>query len=676
MKFAKLFLAGALSLLLNANLASAQTINWQQTSGPFGGTIEVLAINKLSGHIFGVLGGEGIFRSADGGDSWTAVNVGLTDKSVRALASNTNGEIFAGTSRQGIFRSADNGNSWTQVNNGLPNTSISSLVINSQTGEILAGSLGAVFRSNDRGGSWTKLANGLPDTSVVIALAVNSASGLLVAGTTKNGIFRSVDRGENWSPVNTGLGSKNISALAIHVNGDIFAGTIDTVAANQGIFRSVDNGENWMRVVQTSSAVQVFASNASGHIFAAAEGEGVYRNTITGGDWERLRNGFLNLSVRALAINSNNQLFAGTLDFGVFRSMNDGMSWTPAYNKGLRYLQILSLAVNQTTGHIFAGANDGAVFRSTDKGGNWKLVAVLDIFVYLGSIPVYSNLNALAIDSNGYVFAATGFISPTGAEGDIFRSTDNGDTWQRVSSINDAVYSLIIHPNGDMYAGTGFNEFCGFGFCDYGDIYRSTNQGASWSKFASKLDDYTHALAVHPTGRVYAGTREGIYFRNNSGIWNKLYEADVRSLAVNQNTGHIFAGASGGIYRSTDGLDWTLIKPQSGNFTWALTIDARGNIWAGTEKSGVLSSIDGGNTWVPANTGLTDMNVRALAIDYSTVQMVAGTNGRGVFASELKTDVAENERTGATLLSFALEQNYPNPFNPSTTIKYDLAQPV
>ncbi|MGH7602042.1 MAG: FlgD immunoglobulin-like domain containing protein, partial [bacterium] len=42
----------------------------------------------------------------------------------------------------------------------------------------------------------------------------------------------------------------------------------------------------------------------------------------------------------------------------------------------------------------------------------------------------------------------------------------------------------------------------------------------------------------------------------------------------------------------------------------------------------------------------------------------------------LKTDVAENERTGATLLSFALEQNYPNPFNPSTTIKYDLAQPV
>jgi len=107
--------------------------------------------------------------------------------------------FFAGTSGQGIFRSADNGNSWTQVNNGLTSTNIYSLAINAQTGEILVGSLGAMFRSNDRGDNWTKLANGLPDTSIVIALAVNPASGLLIAGTTKNGVFRSVDHGQDYA---------------------------------------------------------------------------------------------------------------------------------------------------------------------------------------------------------------------------------------------------------------------------------------------------------------------------------------------------------------------------------------------------------------------------------------------------------------------------------------------
>ncbi|NOT63532.1 MAG: hypothetical protein HOP19_25250, partial [Acidobacteria bacterium] len=69
--------------------------------------------------IFAGTYGDGVFRSTDGGVNWTAVNTGLTNKSVWALTTiGTN--VFAGTEGGGVFRSTDSGANWTEVNTGLP----------------------------------------------------------------------------------------------------------------------------------------------------------------------------------------------------------------------------------------------------------------------------------------------------------------------------------------------------------------------------------------------------------------------------------------------------------------------------------------------------------------------------------------------------------------------------
>jgi len=213
-----------------ATNAAAQNF-WQQTDGPYGGIIQAFAINPTTQDIFAGTFLGGVFRSTNKGDSWTAVNTGLTSTSVSALAINSSGNIFAGTNG-GVFRSTNNGDSWTAVNTGLTNTNVLDLAINSN-GHIFAGTGVGVFRSTNNGDSWTAVNTGLTST-FVFALAIN-ASGHIFAGTNGGGVFRSTNNGDSWTAVNTGLTTTDVRALAINSSGDIFAGTIG------GVFRSVQS---------------------------------------------------------------------------------------------------------------------------------------------------------------------------------------------------------------------------------------------------------------------------------------------------------------------------------------------------------------------------------------------------------------------------------------------------
>jgi photosystem II stability/assembly factor-like uncharacterized protein len=85
----------------------------------------------------------GVFRSLDGGVTWTQVNEGLTNPSVKAIV--MAGEaLFAATLGGGVFLSTDNGDSWTPINNGLISMSVRSLTVKGRT--LFAGTDGGVWR--------------------------------------------------------------------------------------------------------------------------------------------------------------------------------------------------------------------------------------------------------------------------------------------------------------------------------------------------------------------------------------------------------------------------------------------------------------------------------------------------------------------------------------------------
>jgi ligand-binding sensor domain-containing protein len=99
--------------------------------------------------------------------------------------------LYAGTADSGVFKSTNGGGSWTAVDSGLADTSIGALVIDPATeSTVYAGtSAGDVFKSTDSGGRWKSMSAGLTTTAVT-ALAIDPTSPAnLYAGTSGGGVL-------------------------------------------------------------------------------------------------------------------------------------------------------------------------------------------------------------------------------------------------------------------------------------------------------------------------------------------------------------------------------------------------------------------------------------------------------------------------------------------------------
>jgi photosystem II stability/assembly factor-like uncharacterized protein len=102
-------------------------------------------------------GFRGLFKSTDGGATWSAIDNGLAD--LRDLGSNmtaividssSSNVLYAGFSGGGVFKSSDGGANWSRFNDGLANLDVRSLIIAPGAGHTLyAGTSGGVFRIID-----------------------------------------------------------------------------------------------------------------------------------------------------------------------------------------------------------------------------------------------------------------------------------------------------------------------------------------------------------------------------------------------------------------------------------------------------------------------------------------------------------------------------------------------
>ena len=87
-----------------------------QGGGPPGGNVQALAVDPSTpATLYAVAAGAGIFKSTNGGASWTAVNTGLTSKDVLAVAidPSTPSTVYAGTESDGLFKSVNGGKTWS-----------------------------------------------------------------------------------------------------------------------------------------------------------------------------------------------------------------------------------------------------------------------------------------------------------------------------------------------------------------------------------------------------------------------------------------------------------------------------------------------------------------------------------------------------------------------------------
>jgi photosystem II stability/assembly factor-like uncharacterized protein len=147
---------------------SVRALTYGRVALEGGGTAVALFAGTISG----------VYRSTDNGMNWVAVNGGLTNTSVRALAIFRD-TIFAGTVGGGIFRSVNGGTNWIALNTGLTNLNVRAILIYG-TEFYLGTAGGGVFRSTNRGANWTAISIGSTGTAVN---ALEFYSGTLYAGT-------------------------------------------------------------------------------------------------------------------------------------------------------------------------------------------------------------------------------------------------------------------------------------------------------------------------------------------------------------------------------------------------------------------------------------------------------------------------------------------------------------
>jgi len=192
---------------------------------------------------------DGVFKSTDAGATWSHHNTGLTHRRVHAVAIDPQtpttlyaaGDFVPGDSNGGVsggvFKSTDGGDSWTQVNTGLSRLNVRTLAIDPRTPTTLyAGTYeGGVFKSSDGGGTWSPANTGLADLNIHTLVIDPQTPTTLYAGTGNRGVFKSADGSGRWNALDTGLPTHYMIALATdpQTPSTLYAATFNGVFAFQ-----------------------------------------------------------------------------------------------------------------------------------------------------------------------------------------------------------------------------------------------------------------------------------------------------------------------------------------------------------------------------------------------------------------------------------------------------------
>jgi photosystem II stability/assembly factor-like uncharacterized protein len=547
-------------------------------------------------------------------NEWTLCYISPNVKTVRTIAispfENYQANIYIGTYDYGIFKSTDFGKTWQEFNNGLTNLLVNKICV--VENNLYACTQGGLFLFDDLQNSWREIDEGISNKNIS---SIIKKDNYLFAITRGRGVFRSGDSGLNWTEVNSNLLHSYLYAIMEYKN-SIF------VAGLKGLYKSNDLGESWIQINTESPAYDFFSLASKDSTIFAGSQVGVLYSNDDGETWNTLNSNLKTsqvTSLQAIPYISSFKMYACTWG-GIFTSTDEGNNWIPN-NEGLTNFNINCINYSTDFANVFIGTNSG-VFKSSLYGDSWQEInngLTNKTITSLVSYPAPEN------PDNNYTILFAGTYQG------IFKSSNNGLEWNKISSlqVSSFINSYNLNSGLDLLASNGKV------------ILKSINQGENWDTCYIPSSTNT-VITCLTTDMPFAGKK------------------------------NIFAGTSSdGILKSTDdGVSWTELKHDLDGIHINIIQIINNYLLAGTNK-GVLISFDYGDSWNNWSEGLINQNIKTFSVIYSKVY--TGTLGNSVWVRPLgeitsHTDVNE---TSSVLKSFLL-QNYPNPFNPSTIISYSI----
>ena len=381
--------------------------------GPFrGGRAEAVAgiPGNPNVYYFGAVAG-GVFKTSDGGASWTPVFDHEPVSSIGAIALSPSNPsiVYVGTGEQclrndisfgdGLYKSLDGGKTWTNI--GLRDTQhIASILVDpSNPNRIFVAAIGhafgpneerGVFRSQDGGKTWQKVlyvddktgATDLvfdmnnPNILFAAMYEVRRSAWSMISGGPGSGLYKSVDGGTTWKHVEgRGLPSGILGRIGVSVskaNSNRVYAIIE--AKENALYRSDDGGDSWQLMNNDPMWVRPWYQN---HVYTDPQDEnkvylldlGVFRSTDGGRIFDSLP--VPHGDNHALWIDPTNpQRMIEADDGGVTITVDGGASWTPQNNQATA--QFYHVATDNEFNYRIYGSqqdNTTVAIRSRSDGG-------------------------------------------------------------------------------------------------------------------------------------------------------------------------------------------------------------------------------------------------------------------------------------------------------------------
>jgi photosystem II stability/assembly factor-like uncharacterized protein len=616
--------------------------------------------------------GTGMFKSTDGGNTWT--NIGLTNTysfgniSINPL--NTQ-EIYAAAvgalrhrnPERGVYKSINGGTTWTQALYLSDSVGAVDVVVDPVTpSKVFAvmwermrredyikygGPFTALYKSTNSGVNWTVVTGGFPSNDATLGrvnIDISPANTQIVyaftayANGNSRGLYKSTDGGNNWSLINSGVAPSNTYAWFNRIckvsptdANKLFCGGLDMYISTSG-----GTSFNFVNASHVDHHAVCFAPSNSNYIVIGNDG-GIDYSSNGGTSWSASTSlPITQFYAGDISYTSPNVILAGAQDNGTNRTLTGNLNdWQTIYGGDgfyclVDYLNPQNVYASSQNGGLGRSTNGGSSFLGATSGlqgagtsmTNWSTPYVMDktnpLTLYCGTYMVHKTINGMQSWTP---------ISPDLANGHI----------QNLGTITTVDVSKS-NPN-VIYAGT-----------DDANVWVTTNGGTNWTKINSGLPyRWVTRVTIHPDSA------------------NICY-VTLSGYKVDSTGAHIF--------RTTNyGSSWTSISSNLPNAPINdVLIDPMDykTLYIGTDIAVMYSTNLGGSWQVLGSAWPANVPVHDLTFHNPTRNLVAWTHGRSAFKINIPVVGVINQNEIAK--GFKLSQNYPNPFNPETKILYSVPE--
>ncbi|MEM1202094.1 MAG: glycosyl hydrolase [Acidobacteriota bacterium] len=668
-------------------------------------------------------GGLGVYRSDDGGDSWTHAGLGDSDRIGRILVDPRDssrvyvgvaGRLYTPGGERGLYRTTDGGDTWDLVlDTGADGwTGIIDLVMDPSNPDVLyasawhrqrrpwnfveGGDGTGIYKTTDGGDTWTRLEGGLPRGDHVGRI------GLALAASQPTTLYAAVDNQEQLPEEEWDLGDGAVTAKRLRsMTKEEFLAqdpeSIEDFVRGNDLDTELD-AESLIEMVKTDEITLEDLLNelddANANLFNTdIRGLEVYRSDDGGKTWARTHDdpirevvytyGYYFGQIR-VAPDDPDRIYC--LGVPLITSDDGGKTWS-GLNQPDVHVDHQAHWIDPEHPQRMVIGNDGGLDASYDGGKTW---------IKLDRQPV-GQFYTVSIDMET-PYNVYGGLQDNGSLKGSSRSKPGQDPWRFVGG-GDGMHLEIDPRDGTLYSGFQFGFYFRAGpgappkmvrprdklkepalrynwqtpirlsshnpdilYFGANHLFRSMDQGDTWTAVSPDLTRSTErgdvpfgtlttlSESTLRFGLIWVGTDDGqVHVTGDGGVsWNDVGDglpADrwvSRVVASSHAEERAYVSLNG--YRDDDIGAYVFATDDLGK-TWSSIADGlpaeavnvvredpvnEDVLYVGTDR-GVYTSLDRGKTWLALHAGLPNVPVHDLKVHPRDRELVAGTHGRSIY---------------------------------------------